>query len=115
MKTLTKLIKKQTCNAKFNLIRSLAAVVLATMLTSGLQAHTRAHMDDLVSQAVGSLDASFGNSGKVITDLFGNEDDPTAMAIQQDGKIIVVGGSIKDGIYGVSLARYNQDGSIDAS
>ncbi|HKQ14213.1 MAG TPA: hypothetical protein VJT80_12330 [Steroidobacteraceae bacterium] len=54
------------------------------------------------------LDPVFGSAGKVITHFGGKN---TAMALQGDGKIVMVGGSILDFL----LARYNADGSLDAS
>lgn len=57
----------------------------------------------------GSLDLSFGNNGKVITDLGGYES-ANSVAIQTDGKIIIVGGS-----YGFTIIRYHVDGSLDNS
>ena len=53
------------------------------------------------------LDTSFGVGGKVTT-AFGGDD--TAMALQADGKIVMVGGSTDAFV----LARYNADGSLDA-
>ena len=55
----------------------------------------------------GGLDLGFGSAGKVST-AFGGDD--TAMALQADGKIVMVGGSGTDFL----LARYNVDGSLDA-
>ena len=66
----------------------------------------------------GSLDASFGTSGKVITDFkefFGYGDEATAVAIQPEGKIVVGGWSGTSLGYAFALARYNPDGSLDAS
>jgi uncharacterized delta-60 repeat protein len=54
------------------------------------------------------LDPTFGVAGKVTT-LFGGDD--TAMALQDDGKIVLAGGSSD----GFALARYNADGSLDTS
>jgi uncharacterized delta-60 repeat protein len=56
----------------------------------------------------GGLDPGFGSAGKVITHFGGKN---TAMALQDDGKIVMVGGSILDFL----LARYNADGSLDES
>ncbi|MEW6207716.1 MAG: hypothetical protein AB1631_05070 [Acidobacteriota bacterium] len=66
--------------------------------------------------ADGSLDASFGASGQVSTDFFGFEDVATAVLIQPDGRI-VAGGRARTGDVagGFGLARYNPDGSLDAS
>lgn len=64
----------------------------------------------------GSLDTTFGNAGRVTT-AFGNSADRAyAVLIQPDGKI-VVGGTSTQGANGndFALARYNADGSLDAS
>jgi uncharacterized delta-60 repeat protein len=61
----------------------------------------------------GFMDASFGYAGIVTTDLFGENDYAYAVAIQADGKIIVVGGT--DTYSGFALARYNPDGSLDTT
>jgi len=55
----------------------------------------------------GSIDDSFGQDGKVITD-FGNADDEAkAIALQSDDKIIVAGISFKAGVTDFAIARYN--------
>ena len=61
----------------------------------------------------GSLDTSFGDGGKVITD-FGSVDASTGVAVQGDGKIVAVGRSNPSNpdFY---VARYNADGSLDAN
>ena len=62
----------------------------------------------------GSLDTSFGASGKVITDLSGGEDVAVAAALQPDAKIIAAGtrgGTSQD----FALVRYNPDGSLDTT
>lgn len=65
----------------------------------------------------GSLDASFGNGGKVTTALVANTNDVASdLAIQQDGKIVVVGHtyeSRKGDVF--AIVRYNGDGSLDSS
>ena len=64
----------------------------------------------------GSLDASFGTGGKVTTDFGGRENRAYAVALQGDGKIVAAGLS-SGGPTGtdMALARYNADGSLDAS
>jgi len=64
----------------------------------------------------GSLDASFGAGGKVTTDFFGTKDEAHAVAIQDDGKIVVAGGALNFSVNTdlFALARYNSDGSLDA-
>lgn len=58
----------------------------------------------------GSLDTSFSDDGKVITDI-GGSDEGNGVVIQQDGKIVVAGRSGQN----FALARYNPDGSLDTS
>jgi len=61
----------------------------------------------------GSLDLAFGPdlNGKVTTDISrtGSYDRAYAIAIQSDGKIVVVG----DSFYEFAAARYNIDGTLD--
>ena len=45
----------------------------------------------VIAQEAGDLDTSFGVGGKVITDFGGDNDEATAVALQPDGKIVVVG------------------------
>ena len=58
----------------------------------------------------GSLDPSFGQNGRVTTDL-GASEGANALALQPDGKLVVAGESGGD----FALARYNPDGSLDTS
>jgi uncharacterized delta-60 repeat protein len=61
----------------------------------------------------GGLDPGFGSGGKVVTD-FGHTEEAFALALQPDGKIVVAGGSVSIG-GDLALARYDADGSLDAS
>lgn len=55
------------------------------------------------------LDATFGTDGKATLASFGG--DESGMALQADGKIVMVGGRFLDFV----LARFNADGSPDTS
>jgi uncharacterized delta-60 repeat protein len=92
-------------------------VVLAgTLYSSQGMAVTRLNTD-------GSLDASWGNGGRVTTAIPGpSNDSATNMTVTQpDGKIVVVGTSYAQnniaGVPGFRLAvtRYNPDGSLDST
>lgn len=61
----------------------------------------------------GSLDTSFGAGGKVTTDFFGAGDGAYSVAIDANGKIIVVGYAENFGPIDTAVVRYNSDGSID--
>jgi len=60
-------------------------------------------------EAAGTLDLTFGALGLVTTDFGGSVDRAFAMALQPDGKLVVVGDSDAN----FALARYNSDGSLD--
>ena len=57
----------------------------------------------------GDLDPSFSGDGKLTTDF--GVGGASGVALQGDGKIVVVGDSGGD----FALARYNPDGSLDPS
>ena len=61
----------------------------------------------------GSLDTDFGAGGKVLTGFDESYDNARAMAVQEDGKIVLVGEVCKDGTYDFGVARYNADGTPD--
>jgi uncharacterized delta-60 repeat protein len=63
----------------------------------------------------GSLDATFGSGGKVTTEFTGGSDRASAVALQPDGKIVAAGTAFTGTSYNVALARYNPDGSLDAT
>lgn len=61
----------------------------------------------------GTLDSTFGNGGKVSTDVEGREDHGYAIALQPDTKIILAGYSYPAGAddSAIVVARYNNDGT----
>ncbi|GIK42646.1 MAG: hypothetical protein BroJett011_64790 [Chloroflexota bacterium] len=59
----------------------------------------------------GSLDTSFGTSGRVLTD-FGGYDQAHDVALQPNGKILVAGTTANTNF---ALARYHSDGTLDTS
>ena len=64
--------------------------------------------------ANGSLDASFGTGGRVVTSVKGLDDEPFAVAIQSDGKIVVGGQAVFQQQILFALVRYNSNGTPDA-
>ncbi len=62
----------------------------------------------------GSLDTTFDTDGKVTTSFGNFHDNPSAITIQSDGKILVAGGS-NNGNDFFAIARYNIDGSLDTT
>jgi uncharacterized delta-60 repeat protein len=64
--------------------------------------------------ADGTLDASFGNGGKVTTNFSGTSSDIVHdMDIAPNGKLVVAGGSGQPGKWDFAVARYNANGTLD--
>jgi uncharacterized delta-60 repeat protein len=62
----------------------------------------------------GSLDTTFSGDGRQITNM-GGDDYAYGVALQADGKIVVVGEKGIPGISYFALARYNTNGSLDTT
>jgi uncharacterized delta-60 repeat protein len=60
--------------------------------------------------AEGDLDETFGQGGKVATDIANHQASASSMVLQPDGKIVLAGGA---GNQGIALARYRPDGTLD--
>ena len=75
--------------------------------------------------ADGSLDTTFDGDGRVMTDIdptvFSSQDAAASVALEGDGQIVVAGYSAiryttySTSLYDFAVARYNTDGSLDAS
>ena len=63
----------------------------------------------------GSLDTSFDIDGIVTTATAASKVTARSVAIQSDGKIVLVGSARTDTQYVFSIARYNSNGSLDTS
>lgn len=68
--------------------------------------------------ADGDLDPTFGTGGQVTTDFNKSTDIANAVALQPDGKLVVVGQTYKNNDYtgeDFAVARYNTDGTLDTT
>src|SRR5438094_207829 len=68
--------------------------------------------------ADGDLDPGFGTGGKVMTDFNNSTDIANAVAVQPDGKYVVVGTTYTNNDYtgeDFALARYHPNGALDTS
>ena len=63
--------------------------------------------------ADGDLDPTFGIGGKVVTDFNNSTDWLSRIAVQPDGKIVAIGDTHPS--HRGALARYNPDGTLDAT
>jgi uncharacterized delta-60 repeat protein len=64
----------------------------------------------------GTLDTTFGSSGKVIQPIGSGDDEVSSLAIQSDGKILL-GGYCSEGFFRsyFCIARFNSDGTLDTT
>lgn len=65
--------------------------------------------------APGDLDSTFGNTGKATVAVGSGEDRGQAIAIQNDGKIIVGGWSFNGSNQDFALVRYDSNGAVDSA
>src|SRR5439155_8159035 len=89
--------------------RAIGATAIILTLFSSVQ---------MAQAADGDLDPTFGTSGMVTTDIDHSTDIANAVAIQADGKLVVVGQTYKNNDYSTEdfvVARYNTDGTLDTS
>jgi uncharacterized delta-60 repeat protein len=63
----------------------------------------------------GIVDKSFGNKGLIVTAVSDEKDVASSVAIQSDGKIVVVGSTDHKPTTDIVLIRYNENGSLDYS
>ena len=99
-------------NGKALAIQTDGKIVLAG--TSVALGGLAANMHLLRLNTNGSLDSTFDSDGKVTTDI-GPNDDALSIAIQNDGKLIIGGGSDASGNLETTLIRYNSNGSLDTT
>jgi uncharacterized delta-60 repeat protein len=99
-------------NGKALAIQTDGKIVLAG--TSVALGGLAANMHLLRLNTNGSLDTTFDSDGKVTTDI-GPNDDALSIALQNDGKIIIGGGSDASGSLETTLIRYNSNGSLDTT
>ena len=72
----------------------------------------------LAQAAAGDLDPTFGTVGMVTTDISRSTDIANAVAVQADGKLVVVGQTYKNNDFSGEdfvVARYNPDGTLDTT
>ncbi|QAA82406.1 T9SS type A sorting domain-containing protein [Aequorivita sp. H23M31] len=63
----------------------------------------------------GSLDTSYGNNGVATARLVDGANYASDMVLQSDEKAILIGSTVFEGEYKMAMARFNTDGSLDAT
>ena len=92
-------------------IRSVGLLALTVALLAGLSSRPARAAD-------GDLDSTFGSAGQVMTDLANSTDIANAVALQADGKIVVVGTTYRNNDYSnedFAVVRYNANGTLDTT
>jgi uncharacterized delta-60 repeat protein len=93
------------------LLTGRAIVWLLTVTIAGAWLGAPGH----ASAAAGDLDPTFSGAGFRITDISTGDSMVEAVAIQQDGKIVMAGQTWLNHRFQVALVRLNEDGSLDNS
>ena len=104
-------------SARRVVVQSDGKLVVAGYATGGAGATSDTDFGVARYNSDGSLDGTFGTTGKVRTNIAGKTDLCQGLALQADGKIVLVGRVAASG--GVDpdfgIARYNADGSMDTT
>jgi uncharacterized delta-60 repeat protein len=89
------------------------AIVEQFIMSTSRRRSSRNVVESLESRtllAVNDLDTGFSGNGWVTTNFSGGYDNVRALAVQKDGKVIMVG---EAGSLGFAAVRFNADGSLD--
>ena len=65
-------------------------------------------------RADGSLDTAFGDHGAVETDVGGGDDFAESLAVDSQGRMVLVGRATSSTILDLALVRYHPDGILDS-
>jgi uncharacterized delta-60 repeat protein len=98
-------------HSKFCRFATFCRAICATAIITTLFVST--HMAQATD---GDLDPTFGTGGMVMTDINRSTDIANAVAVQADGKLVVVGQTYKNNDYSTEdfvVTRYNTDGTLD--
>jgi uncharacterized delta-60 repeat protein len=84
-----------------------------TVVAGGMHRNVSVEADFALARYAldGRLDRTFSGNGRARTDFGGRFDEALGVAIQADGKIVVVGRATDE----IAIARYKADGDLDAS
>jgi uncharacterized delta-60 repeat protein len=91
-----------------------AAIIQGSKLVVAGTTTTNAGSDFAVARynANGTLDPTFGNGGKVVTDVIGDSDSAYAL-LAQGNKVVVAGYTLSAGLIDFALVRYTANGTPD--
>jgi uncharacterized delta-60 repeat protein len=108
----------QTCHQLFSSNSVSPSVASASSKHRGHRQRSKVsrfeRLEGRAVMAAGALDTSFSSDGKTLTG-FGDDDVGRDVAVQTDGKIVVVGKAKVGGDYDFAVTRYNNNGSLDTS
>jgi uncharacterized delta-60 repeat protein len=94
-----------------------AAVTASGVIAAGCASAVAGAIDFALARfdSDGNLDTGFGSGGAAVMDMSGEADILTALALQSDGKAVVVGYSAGASDSRILLARYGVGGGLDAT
>jgi len=92
--------------------------ILCRGIFTGAIALTWLISSQVAQAAAGDLDPAFGTAGMVTTDISRSTDIANAVAVQADGKLVVIGQTYKNNDFSGEdfvVTRYNTDGTLDTT
>ncbi len=101
--------------ASIDTINSLLVESDGNILVGGNDANNANDWALLQFTSAGRPDPTWGTSGAVVTSFGKAQETATSLAQQPDGKIVVVGDASTSAAGGFDVARYNPDGTLDAT
>jgi uncharacterized delta-60 repeat protein len=83
----------------------------------GGKCYNRSNSDFCIARfnSNGTLDTSFGSSGRIIEPIGSSDDEGYSLAIQPDGKILLGGYCYNGSDYDFCIARFNSNGTLDTT
>ena len=103
----------------FDFITAVAVQPDGKIVVGGTAFHDAVDSDFAMARfnSNGSLDTTFGSGGKVTTDFGGTQDQALGIALQPNGKIVLVGYRLQFDPFArdFALAQYNSNGSLDTT
>ena len=96
-----------------DILKSLALQSDGKIVAGGYSTSSNTNFAVARYKSNGTLDSTFSNDGKILTDLAGSADTLQSIAIQADGKIVAGGFSKSAKGFDFSAVRYNINGTLD--
>ncbi len=101
--------------ARSIIVQADGRILVAGNSNSGTQLNPNLDFALVRYTSAGALDTTFGTGGKVTTPIGSSDDVSYDLAVQADGKILVVGYTVVGSDYDLAMVRYTATGALDTT